>query len=216
MDADRIVFERQLSGAKFRDGAGDEDFSAILADYKQHGCAMLVSGDVGMDTVARAFRLLGGSADADRKRVVLTPSTDQNVASFLPEGVSPSDPDVRVYAGDEFQSLSGVRNAVFESVVRFDTRESTLGSGQLRLLAPTAGALLADVDPQRRERFFRSLGTVVRGCRGMGYFHVGADDVPHGVVDLFDGWIELREGATGPQQRWHVPAGERTTTWMSL
>ncbi|WP_439026858.1 DUF7504 family protein [Haloarchaeobius sp. DT45] len=216
MDAERIVFERQLSGATFRDSADEDDFSTILAEFKRHGCAMVVSGDVGEDTIARAFRLLGGAPDADRKRVVVTPSPEQDAEPFLPEHVSPSHPDVRVHRRDEYKTLSGVRAAVLESVVRFDSRASGLDPGQLRLLAPSVDTLLEGADCETGERFVRALGTVVRGCRGMGYFHVGEDEVPAHVVDLFDGWIELKETATGAKQRWHVPAGERTTNWISL
>ncbi|WP_267640047.1 DUF7504 family protein [Haloarchaeobius amylolyticus] len=216
MDADRIVFERELSGAQFRDSSVETDFSSILADYKKHGCAMLVTGAVSAATVARAFRLLGGAADADRKRVVVTPGSERDPVPYLPEGVSPTDPDVRVHRGDEYRSLSGIRGAVLESVVRYDSREDGLEPGQLRLLAPGAESLLAGSDAESREHFLRGLGTVVRGCRGMGYVHLGTDEVSDDVVNLFDGWIELRETGNRAQQRWHVPPGERTTNWMTL
>ncbi|WP_435333297.1 DUF7504 family protein [Haloarchaeobius sp. TZWWS8] len=217
MDAERIAFERQLSGAAFRDAAAEDDFASVLATYKRRGCAMIVTGAVAQETAERAFRLLGGAVDVDRKRIVVM-GDDDDPGAFLPEAVEPGSPDVRVFSAADYVSLEGLREAVLEATVRFDSRTDRLEPGQLRLLVPDVDAVLssANADSDESERFVRALGTIVRGVRGMGYVHRRQYDVEASFIGLFDGWIELREGSVGPQHRWHVPPGERTTDWIRL
>ncbi|WP_435358992.1 DUF7504 family protein [Haloarchaeobius sp. DFWS5] len=216
MDPERVAFERRLAGATFRDAAQTADFSSVLAEFKRQGCGMLVSGTVGEATHSQVFRLLGGAADADRKRIVVTESNQAEANRLLPSDVAPGDPDVRVLQVSDYVSLDGLRQAVLEAAVGFDTRAGGLGAGQCRLLVPDLKSVVDEGSLLDYEPFVRALATVIRGVRGMGYFHVHTDEVPPEFVEVFDGWIELREGATGAQHRWHVPRDELTTNWMRL
>jgi hypothetical protein len=217
MDPERVVFERELASASFRDSTDEEDFSSILARFKRRGCGMLMTGAVSDSAVAHAFRMLGGASDVDRKRVVVVPDRNERDPELLvPDGVGLDDESVRTItaSGDPF--LDHLQTVVLDAILQFDISEHGLAPGQLRLLVADLDAVVEPPLDSTTERFLRSILLSVRGVRGMAYVHVPTDSPDDELVELFDGWIELREGGSSPQHRWHLPERGWKTSWMRL
>lgn len=232
-----------FDGLTFRGEGSAPSFSELLSELKTDGCNLLITGEVSERVSARATRTLLGDPAADRKRVlVLTDSTTRRVEPCLPVGVRLDSTDVWVIdqRNDERSIPTGARIADVEHPSRhenrnelwnlaeeialaisfFDTATSGLEPARLRLSVDSLSFLAEEYTQMEFECFLRMLTAIVRGVRGMGHYHLPmADDDPlvAELSSLFDARIELRQrDGLVPEQRWHVPAYERSTNWVRL
>ncbi len=228
---------------EFRGEGSAPDFSKLLSELKTDGCNLLVTGEVSERVSARATRTLLGDPAADRKRILaLTDSTVRRVEPRLPTGVRRDRSDVwiidqrndersipdRVGTADveiptpyhERNDLWNLGEEIVLAVSFFDTTSGGLKPARLRLSVDSLSFLAEENSATELEYFLRMTGAIVRGVRGMGHYHLPmSDDAPlvNELSPLFDARIELRQrDGLVPEQRWHVPAYEKSTNWVRL
>lgn len=218
---------------RFR-GDSPVEFTSYLAELKEHGCNLLVTGEVGERVTRRATRRLFGSAAERRRRVlVLGDHAESEGDAFLPHGVSAADDDVAIIAWDAGTRSAATRTStpdrdagvaalqadVCATVTRLDVAANGLAPAELRLGVVTVALLLDRYDRDDVRHALDAVTTQVRTVRGMGHYHLPVSDDADAVDDLeapFDARIELRQGdGVGAEQRWHVPE-YGTTTWVTL
>ena len=230
------------SGISFRGGSGSPEFHDVLADFKQRGCNILVTGRVSETTTNRTTMQLLGASTEERKRVlVLTDTTARYANSKLPGGTNADDPDVWVIDwGDDERSVSGsmpvpatpqlttspedsireLRSDIVTAVSFFDEWADGLTPSELRLSFDSLIKPLERCDQEAVERFLRTIMALIRGVSGMAHYHLPvptSNPVVQELTPLFDARVELRQSnGLVPEQRWHIPEYEQTTNWVQL
>lgn len=218
---------------RFR-GDSPVEFTSYLAELKQRGCNLLVTGEVGERVTQQATRRLLGSAAERRRRVlVLADHSTSDGRPFLPHGVAPGDDDVAIIAWD-----AGARSAVSRTttpdrdpgvarlqaeicsaITRLDVTAGGLEPAELRLGVVTVGLLLDRYDFDEVRHVLAAVTAQVRNVSGMGHYHLPVpddDDAVDALDELFDARIELRQAdGVSAEQRWHVPE-YGATTWVTL
>lgn len=218
---------------RFR-GDSPVEFTSYLAELKQRGCNLLVTGE-GDERVTRQAtrRLLGSAAEHRRRVLVLADHAASDGGAYLPPGVAPDDEDVavvpwnggarsaaaRAVPQDRDAGLAGLQAEICSTVTRLDVAAGGLSPAELRLGVVTVDLLLDRYDRDDVSHLLDAVTVQVRRVHGMGHYHLPvADDA--GVVDdldeFFDARIELRHGdGVTAEQRWHVPE-YGSTTWVTL
>ncbi|WP_266078396.1 DUF7504 family protein [Haladaptatus caseinilyticus] len=228
---------------EFRGEESSPDFSELLSELKTDGCNLLITGEVSERVSTRATRMLLGDPAADRKRIlVLTDSTTRQAEPCLPTGVRLDSAGVWIIdqrsdersisvdakVGDvelpprqrSGNDLWDVAEEATLAISFFDTTTDGLEPARLRLSVDSLSFLAEEHTRMEFECFLRMLTAMIRGVRGMGHYHLPmADDdtLVKRIGPLFDARIELRQrDGLVPEQRWHVPAHDRSTNWVRL
>jgi hypothetical protein len=202
---------------------GEHGVSAVglLPRLKREGCNLLVSGAVSETTANRASQRLLGSADIERKRVLVRTESTGSVDGLLPPGVSTDDRDVRVVqyrsCPEDADPLASLSRRVAEAVTAFDSLSPPLVGGELRLVVTSLDSILADHDALAIEQFLRCVTDAVSGVRGMGHYRyadsrAGLSSLP--IERLFDAFVDLRE-TPDAGQRLSIPS-RQSTDWLDL
>ncbi len=219
---------------RFR-GDSPVEFTSYLAELKQRGCNLLVTGEVCERATRQATRRLLGSAAERRRRVlVLTDHAGSDGGAYLPHGVDPDDEDVavipwntgarsaatvQVTLTDQDADLADLRDEIRSTIARLDAAADGFAPAELRLGVVTVGLLLDRYDRDDVRDLLDAVTARVRNVHGMGHYHLPVPDDADAVAaldDLFDARIELRRSdAVTTEQRWHVPE-YGTTTWVTL
>lgn len=188
-----------------------QEFTTQLASLKEHGCSLLVTGDVPDEGHMLATRRLLGAPDEPRRRVLVL--NDQHPAHYLPCGVSAADDTVRVVrmeTADPCRLRSLVAGAI-------DDLEPDRGyhPGELRVGIPCFDEFHATGRPEDIDDTLDHLTEVFRETRGMGHCTVNAsssDRLVTDIADRFDAQIELR-ATNRLEQRWHL---DEASGWFEL
>lgn len=226
------------------DGIG-RDFAATLEELKHRGCSLLVTGDVDSRTRAKQTRRLFGDPTIDRERVlVLTDTSRRQCIDTLPPGMTPDHPSVHLLnhresravsvwaASDEadvssrlesetgVDGLTGLRDAITDTIAGIQTRTTFLAAGALRLGLTDLSVLLDLYGIDATKSFVRATSSEIRDARGMGfcYLSVSSDDpIVRALLPFFDIHIELREPAANPtRHRWHLCAYDLSSAWLPV
>jgi hypothetical protein len=219
-------------GLSFR-GKTPTSFGDVLATLKHQGCNLLVTGAVAEDVTARATRKLLGTPTEPRERVLaLTDPVVENPVTYLPGSLYPHHDGIEILDyRDVGRAASTVERSDGGSPRTLDAigeelcatvagRGSDTDPAQLRLSVMSLRPLLDRHDADTVATFLEDLTSTVLDTRGMAHYHLRLpDDDP--VVDslssLFDARIELRQlDGMIPEQRWHVPAEDAETDWVTL
>jgi hypothetical protein len=215
-------------------------FGRRLRELKRDGSNMLLVGTDGAGAVCERF--LGESSAGPRYRVLVAadperaaprerlaaidadPSRDAAaVVSWRPDdrsrraessrSVDSLDRDVTVESA-ELRALGAAISETVESVAAEEPRRSP---ARLRLCFDSLAPLVEGYDRRDVRRFLLGVTKAVERVDGMGHYHAPTGDgsaVPDDLAPLFDGTVEVRRGADGVEQRWHV--GGTATGWLSL
>lgn len=224
--------------------APSREFDDALQELRQQGCTILVANDRDVETSKAVARVLLGSPDERRYRVLAfdeTPSA-RKVAGFLPEGVAVDDEAVAVVtngssarsAGPAARSRlgpvgtgSGRRDDDLQAFARetgdtvddLGTRFGSFEPGELRVAAFDLAGLAGRYTVRGVRRYCRVVGQRVRDRRGTAYFFVGASTEDRLVDDLarqVDARIDVGRRDGDLVQRWHVPARGDATDWVAM
>ncbi|WP_115864448.1 DUF7504 family protein [Halorussus litoreus] len=213
------------------------EFTDRLQTLKQRGCNILVTGTVSEEVSQRMTRKLLGEPENPRARILaLTDQDREDAPDLLPDSVAPSDESVSVVdvggtrsatatsppeAGAAWHrdGIDELRKRVCDAIATAKISQSGFEPAQLRVSVFTLSSLVNQYDPAAIEQFVSALGDHVRGARGMAHFHLPVADDAEAVrrlAPLFDVRIELRETNGLPEQRWHFPDRDVSTSWVGL
>jgi hypothetical protein len=225
-----------------------DDFSSTLDELKHSGCVLLMTGDVSAGVRATQTRRLFGDPTIDRERVlVLTDTARTKYIDNLPDGLSPDHPSVhllnyreplRAETGSDssvpdtpiiaesdsatatVSDLDNLHDSITDTITAIETRSTFLAAGKLRIGLTDLGVLLDLYGIDRTESFVESIGTIVRDCRGMGFFYLAAandDPVIQSLLPYFDIHIALHESlSTSARHRWYLPDYDLTSGWLPV
>ena len=215
-----------LEPMQFRGVDGTASLREVLTDLKEQGCSLLIAGEVPAGLSRLQSRRLFGVPEADRKRVLaLTKPTGVPPRDWLPDGVSPSDGDVRVLdfggasrsaAADGNQpatpELTRIRREIAGEVIDLVGSAGTLEPSELRLGLYSLDVLLARHQRSAVKRTLRGLTELVTAQAGMAHFHLPASrDSPlvGELESLFDAVVLLRNEEY-PEHKWVIPEWSET------
>ena len=197
-----------------------------LPQFKRRGCNLLVTGAVSETTANRATRRLLGTSDLERRRV-LVHTDDTPVADLLPAAVDSHSRTVTVIdsradrpaapADADSDPLARLGTAAVDAADAFGGGAPGCTGGEFRLSVTSLGRLLADHGVVAVERFLRRLTEAVTRVRGVGHYrYIGprADLSTLPLDRLFDGFVELRDGAN-PEHRVSL-LRTTPTDWVDL
>ncbi|WP_115864442.1 DUF7504 family protein [Halorussus litoreus] len=224
-----------------RDTVDPPTFRKRLASLKRDGCTVLVTGKVRERVSEHVTRKLMGRTDRSRTRLLaLTDYPSADVDNLLPDDASVDDGNVHLLdydcgtrsataaastesshgTGDcGRQDLDEFRTGICDAITRLKRAENGFEPAQLRVSVFTLSYLVPQHDSETVEQFVSALGDHVRGARGMAHFHLPVADDAEAVrrlAPLFDVRIELRETNGLPEQRWHFPDRDVSTSWVGL
>jgi hypothetical protein len=217
-----------MSAGRPRFADSPHEFARYLHELKRRGSNLLVTGNVPDDVTARATQTLFGqggrryrilalldttsriseslAVDEDRLWVVKRAGDERSVPASASSTASTENPD----------DLDSIRREIATAAEFYDDTFGELGPAELRVSVD----LGTEEDRGSIEEFLEGTTELVTEHRGMAHYHLPKpDDDP--LVDalspLFDARIELRqEPGQPPEQRWHVPAFDKTTIWVRL
>ncbi|WP_135852935.1 DUF7504 family protein [Halorussus salinus] len=227
------------SELRFRGSGANPRFSKWLANLKQTGSNILLTGEVPDAVSARASRYLFGSADRRFRVLALTDQTIRNADTRLPTDTSRDAPETWV-----IDQRSGERSVPatargfmpdsdtlqtddaqqlcdeVQAAISFYAEETDgLDPAELRVGVDSLFPLVRE-DRATTERVLRTLCATVRGVQGMAHYHLRVpddDDLVTELGDLFDARVELRKRPRrNPEQRWHALDIDAVTPWMEL
>jgi hypothetical protein len=221
------------SGADRRIEDDPHRFREILAELKQSGCRLLVTGNVETAVRAHESRSLFGRA-ADRHRVFgVTDLGHEAVAEHLPKGCSTGGPDLDLIRQTETRSSVSVstqassaatrarpfRRHLVDAIAQHRAGRSPTPA-ELRVGVATLRPLLDDDGIASTRQFVRVVGDETVRSRGMAHFHLGlsadseATDALLRVVDIH---IELRHtDDSAPEHRWTLLNYGERTGWLPM
>lgn len=199
-------------------------------ELKQRGPQVLVTGDVPETVSRQATRRLLGHPEEERHRVFALTDGDAAAEQWFPGDRTPADERSTLISGGELRGSVVVDGSVDgggeDTLVRRIDGEirsrcpdgDTLPPAMLRVGLYSLETLLETHGIETVRRLAYRLTGEVRRARGMGHYHLPRAADSAAVADLqfvFDARLELRTGAAGPEQRWHLP-GRGTTNWVAL
>lgn len=223
---------------RFR-GGSNARFSKWLANLKQVGSNILITGEVPDSVSAQASRNFFGRADRRFRVLGLTDQTITSADSRLPADSSFSDPTTWIIdqrqgersvpatasgVTDELNPLktddaSQLCEEVRTAIDFYDAEADGLDPAELRVGVDSLSPLV-ERDLDATERALRTLGATVRGVQGMAHYHLrvpAADEIVEDLMHLFDARVELRKRPRRtPEQRWYAPDIDAATPWMEL
>lgn len=224
---------------RFRGSQDTPRFRKWLANLKQVGSTILITGEVPREVSARASRKLYGRADRRFRILGLTDRTITDADARFPEDVSADDPatwivdkrcgersvrstaasadsDLELPRTDDAQQLcEEIRTAV-----RFYEQDADgLDPAELRIGIDSLFPLV-EQDFQATESALEALRSTVRDVQGMAHCHLRVpddDEIVDQLMSQFDARIELRKRPRRkPEQRWYSPDADAKTPWMEL
>lgn len=224
---------------RFR-GPGDTPrFRDWLADLKQSGSNLLITGEVPDEVSAKASRKFFGRADRRFRVLALTDRGVEDADARLPEDASFDDPttwlvdhrtgerSVPATAADVTADLSppetddarALRDEIHAAISFYEERADGLDPAELRVGVDSLFPVVEE-DRATTEHVLRTLGATVRGVDGMAHYHLRVPDddaVAEDLGSLFDARVELRKRPRrNAEQRWHAPEIDAHTPWMEL
>ncbi|WP_276301850.1 DUF7504 family protein [Halorussus lipolyticus] len=223
---------------RFR-GGSNARFSKWLANLKQVGSNILVTGEVPDSVSAQASRNFFGCADRRFRVLGLTDQSITSAEARLPDETSSDDPTTWIIdqrqgersvpatasgVTDELNPLQTddarqLREEVQTAISFYDEQADGLDPAELRVGVDSLSPLVQQ-DLNATERALQTLGETVRGVQGMAHYHlrVPADsEIVEDLMHLFDARVELRKRPRrDPEQRWYAPDIDAATPWMGL
>lgn len=215
----------------FRGGTVEDQqvFRARLAEMKQTGCSVLVTGNLSDSVRAKHMqRALGNST---HRQILVSNYEDAN--RFLPESVSPGDQNVRVIrsndakrtvetadqntstGSDYLQDLRTLRNNIWDATD--DLHEyGELSAGDLRVSVDSLETFLGGQSSVKE--FMTDVSRHVALVNGITYFYLERPTDSAVVKDLsslVDARIECRS-EDSDEHRWVLPDEEVSSDWLPL
>lgn len=216
-----------------------------LQYLKQHGCNLLVTGNVREEVSHRVTRKLLGAPEVPRTRLLaLTDHDSEDAPALLPGNVGATDERVHLVEygcgtraataatpseSDPASSvtetawggrdLDDFQSELCNAITTAKIAESGFDPAELRISLFTLWYLVNQHDSTAVDRFVSTVGDHVRGVRGMAHYHlpIADDSTPvRRLSPLFEARIELREKHGRPEQRWHFPDDDVSTVWVEL
>jgi hypothetical protein len=204
-------------------------FADALADLKQRGSTLLLTGVDSSAREAACRRLLGDAGTAPRKRLFVHAGGERTAAVPTAGGESRrisypaatrsaaasagsvigGRPD-RVVDGD----LPALRTAIEEEMASL--ADPGMAPGTLRACIGDVDAIVAAHDMERVFVLFQGLEALADRHGAMIHAHLPGrfdDEMTQTLVPLFDAVVEVREG---PHQRWHLRDPDLSTDWLAL
>lgn len=224
---------------RFRGESDVPRFTRWLANLKQVGSNILVTGEVPDEVSAVASRRLFGRTDRRFRVLALTDRSITDGHARLPDDASFDDPttwiidqrrgersvpvtatgvtaDLGSSATDDARSLC---DEVRTAIDFYEREVGRLDPAELRVGVDSLFPLIQQ-DRTATERVLRTLGTAVRDVQGMAHCHLRVsddDEIVDDLMALFDARIELRKlPGQKPEQRWYAPGIDAKTSWMQL
>lgn len=224
---------------RFRGDGDAPRFRRWLADLKQVGSNILVTGEVPDEVSAVASRKFFGRDERRFRILALTDRSVTDARARLPDEASFDDRETWIVdqrrgersvpatatgvtddlgspATDDARDLC---EEVQTAVDFYDRTVDQLDPAELRVGVDSLFPLVEE-DRATAERVLRTLGETVRAVQGMAHYHLRAPDDSAVVADLdplFDARVELRKRPRrAPEQRWHAPDIDARTPWMQL
>lgn len=224
---------------RFRGSEKTPRFRKWLANLKQVGSSILLTGEVPHEVSARASRKLYGRADRRFRILGLTDRTITNTDTRFPDGASVDDPttwvvdkrcgersaqaaaaptesDMELPEADNAQQLC---EEIQKAVDFYDDEAGGLDPGELRIGIDSLFPLVEE-DLEATEEALETLHSKVREVQGMAHYHLRVpddDEIVDELMPLFDARIELRKRPhQEPEQRWYSPEADAKTPWMEL
>lgn len=232
--------ERKEDGADARAAA----FADALADLKERGSMLLLTGGDHVALDAACERLLGSATEPRRRLFALTDrATDAHPgvrtavddATELPPHVIRYETDARSAAatspdagsiGSAGQgairrrsvdgSLADLQAAITEELDEMGATTGDVDSGTFRICVDSVDTLLAARDAQPVFGFLHALSNTVRDVDGMCHVHLPAHLDDESVQLLTPLFDAVIETRRNGQQRWHLREPQLTTDWLSL
>jgi len=210
-------------------GGGDRPadvFVEALADLKERGSMLLLTGSDPDITEATCERLLGEQGPEPRRRLfVLTDRSPTHTRSVeatrtitygLPVRSAAASSPVASGPGRAVEGdLADLGTVVTETVAEIEREAGGLDPAELRICLDSVDCLLAAHDREPLFGFLERLSDAVRDTRGMCHVHVSADfqaEETRLLTPHFDAVIETR--ADG-RERWHLREPDFTTDWLA-
>lgn len=207
-------------------GRSADAFAEALADLKERGSMLLLTGSNPDVVGTTCDRLLGERGPEPRQRLfVLTDRSPTHtrsveatrtityglaVRSAAASSMATGGPG-RVVEGD----LDDLGAAVAEAVADVERESGGLDPAELRICLDSAGGLLATHDRESLFGFLDRLSEAARESRGMCHVHLPADFEAEGtrlLASRFDAVIETRDDG---RERWHLREPDLTTDWLA-
>lgn len=159
-----------------------------------------------------------GSSSRGPTRVSDGPAVRREGGPVTGSGGDSREPPFRrvTVEGDELRDLG---RTVEETVDAFGDGTGELSPSELRLCFDSLVPLVADHEPRDVRRFLVGLTETVERHDGMAHYHLPAEygsETVAAVEKLFDAVVEVRYGADGVEQRWHLAEPDLSTDWLPL
>lgn len=126
-------------------------------------------------------------------------------------------PDVPVTTVPD-DDLGEVGATIADAIADLDRAAGGLEPAELRLGLDSVSALLGIYDRSSVLVFLHLVAERVAAVDGVGHYHLPVDrdeEVVSTLLPLFDATVELRLGADGAEQRWHLQDGV-SSEWLPL
>ncbi|MFC7177601.1 DUF7504 family protein [Halosegnis marinus] len=133
--------------------------------------------------------------------------------------VAPSGTGDLPAASDRVRDLAALGDAVAGLVDDAERAAGGLAPAQFRLCVDSLRPLVEEYDERELFRFLHAVTADVRAARGMAHYHLplGYDaETARTLAPLFDAVVEVRDGDSGPRQRWHLDDAGVGTEWLPL
>ncbi|WP_423745074.1 HalOD1 output domain-containing protein (plasmid) [Haladaptatus sp. SPP-AMP-3] len=190
-----------------------DELSAQFLGEQEYGRTHLFAL-YGRDTGTARTRLERATADTDHANILTYEAAVRSATEVRPQNQQ-NRPSVTPVVG----SLDEFETAIVDDIFEHQYRQKGFEPGQLRFCFDSLQFLSEEESESSVEEFVRNVTKTVEDVSGLGqYLFPGAyDSAPVRAVEpLFDGTIELKVGARGPMQRWHLHDTDYTTTWFPL
>lgn len=217
----------------------NRDLATYLAELKQQGSSLLITGDVTPSARAYVSRQFMGETGVYpvRRRILLSAGVEKSdIEQYLPPSVTSAERQVRIVHADSSArsaavttdtpigtgaGLEQLRDEVTDVLSDLRSQYDHDGAGILRLGITSLLPLLHQTSEPAVAEFCQLLSAEIQASRGIAHYHlpVPSDDP---LVDTFtptvDAQIELRDRDGIVDHRWDVldDAFDDKTDWMTL
>lgn len=214
-------------------GAGGTVEDAV-ADLKEQGCAVLVTGQVSEEILARECRSLFGGSGADRYRV-LALTDGREATDYLPVSSTSDDATWVINLEDQIRSVAAndpygppnydspstaaLRWELGNAITHYRTND--LDSGMVRLAIHSLSTLLDEDGDEQVYQLLGILNQQIRAINGMSHYIYPVANDREDISDLMEACdidirIQLRKrrGVRLPEEKWVIPAEDAETEWV--